>query len=293
MTIIYQRHRTYSLIVGDIKTGEGFEISNDLNISFDCTKTSSNKDKSNSCVIDVYNLSKEKQKWLEKPYIGVVLSVGYHDTTIKRLFSGQATSVSTTKSGTDTVTQITIGDAYVPLNHQTVTKVIPEGKTVGDCYKELGKIMGVDQTVLNGQNINTELLDGYPISGTCRQTFDELSNAYNVDWNVDGNVLRAYDADGTSTDDLNTAFVISRSTGMINLPYHISGDVRRTEKDKAKKEGVQVQILLNPELSPGSIVKIEDENFEGYYKISSLRSYGEWRGSPWYTDLRLEKKIKV
>ncbi|MNL75469.1 hypothetical protein D3C87_2012800 [compost metagenome] len=91
---------------------------------------------------------------------------------------------------------------------------------------------------------------------------------------------------------MNTAFVISRSSGLIDLPYFVQGDVRRKKDDKAKKAGVQVKILLNPEIVPGSIVKIEDENFNGFYKVSSLRSYGEWRGNDWYTDLRLEQKIK-
>ena len=80
---------------------------------------------------------------------------------------------------------------------------------------------------------------------------------------------------------------------MIERPYAVSGDLRRTAKDKAKKGGVQVKLLLNPDIVCGSIVKIEDDEYDGYYKVASLRSYGEYRGSNWYTELRLEDKIKV
>ncbi|MNQ49024.1 hypothetical protein D3C85_629150 [compost metagenome] len=292
MAIIYQRHRTYSLIVGD-RNGDGFEISNDLNISFDINKVSSNKDRTNNATIEVTNLSKERQKWLEQPYIGVVLSVGYHNTTVKRLFAGQAVNVSTRKSGIDTITQIQLGSGYVELNHQNISKVVPEGKTVKEAINETVKdIPGINRTVFNGVNINSPLLDGYPVSGTGREVLDELAKAYELDWNLDDGVLQVYDSSGTATDDLNTAFVISRSSGLIDLPYFVQGDVRRKKDDKAKKAGVQVKILLNPEIVPGSIVKIEDENFNGFYKVSSLRSYGEWRGNDWYTDLRLEQKIK-
>lgn len=293
MTIIYQKNRAYSLVVGDTRTGEGFEIANDLNISFDVNKSSSNKDRTNNCVIELYNLSKEKQKWLENEFIGVVLSAGYHDTAIKRLFAGQTTSITTRKNGTDTVTQIQLGSGYVELNHVTVSKVVPEGKTIKEVITELSKeIPGVSRTVFNGVNINSKVLDGYPLSGSNREVLDELAKAHELDWQLDDGVLYVHDSSGASTNDLNTAFVISRTTGMVNRPYAVSGDVRRTKKDPVKKGGVQVQILLNPEIVPGSIVKIEDENFEGYFKVSSLRSYGEWRGQDWYTDLRLEKLTK-
>lgn len=294
MAIVYQRNRAYSLSVGDLRSNEGWLIENNLNIRFDCTLTTNNKDKSNVCVIELYNLSREKQKWLEKDYIGVVLSAGYLDTSVKRLFSGQVTEVTTRKSGTDIITQIQLGDSYVELNQKTVGKLVEPGKTVKDVISEIAKeIPNVSRTVFNGLNIQSQVIDGYPLSGTVRQQLDEISKAYNIDYNIKDGVLSAYDSDGTSTDDLTTAYVISKDTGMIDLPYATSGDVRKSKKDKKKKERVTVKILLNPEIVPGSIVKIEDVNFGGYYKVVEVRSYGEYRGGDWYSELLLEVKVKV
>lgn len=294
MAIVYLRNKAYSLSVGDIKSNEGWLIENNLNIRFDFTLTSNNKDKSNQGIVEIYNLSREKQKWLENDYIGVVLSVGYLDTSVKRLFSGQATEVTTRKSGTDVITQIQLGDSYVELNQKTVGKLVEPGKTIKDVIAEIAKeIPGVSRTVFNGMNIDSQVIDGYPLSGTVRQQLDEISKAYNIDYNIKDGVLSAYDSDGTSTDDLTTAYVISKDTGMIDLPYATSGDVRKSKKDKKKKERVTVKILLNPEIVPGSIVKIEDVNFGGYYKVVEVRSYGEYRGGDWYSELLLEVKVKV
>lgn len=294
MAIVYQRNRAYVLQVGDTRSDEGWRIENNLNIRFDCTLTTNNKDKSNVCVIEIYNLSREKQRWLEKDYIGVVLSAGYLDTSVKRLFSGQATEVTTRKNGTDIITQIQLGDSYVELNQKTVGKLVEPGKTIKDVIAEIAKeIPGVSRTVFNGLNINSQVIDGYPLSGTVRQQLDEISKAYNIDYNIKDGVLSAYDSDGTSTDDLTTAYVISKDTGMIELPYATSGDVRKSKKDRKKKERVTVKILLNPEIVPGSIVKIEDINFGGYYKVVEIRSYGEYRGSDWFSELLLEVKVKV
>lgn len=294
MAIVYQRNRSYYLVVGDIKSDAGWLIENNLNIRFDCTKTTNNKDRSNSCVIELYNLSREKQKWLENDYIGVVLSAGYLDTTTRRLFSGQATMVTTRKSGTDVITQIQLGDSYKELNHKTLNKLVEPGKTIQDVIQEIAKdIPGVSRTVFNGLNIKSQVIDGYPLSGTVRQQLDEISRAHNVDYHIDDGVLYVYDTDGTSTDDLTTAYVISKDSGMIDLPYATSGDVRKSKKDKKKKPRVTVKILLNPEIVPGSIVKLEDENFGGYYKVVETRTYGEYRGGDWFTELLMEVKVKV
>ncbi len=293
MAIIYQKNRAYSLIIGDIETGDGFEVT-ELNISFDVSKSSSNKDKTNSCVIEVYNLSKEKQKLLEKDYIAAVLSAGYHDTAIKRLFAGQVTEATTRKSGTDSITQIRMGSSYTELNHSTLSKYVAPGKTYRDVLEEIRKeLPGVSRAVYNGTNLNNPVLDGYPLSGTAREMLDEISEAQQVEWHIDDGVLYANDMSGTSTDNLATSFIINKTTGLIELPYAVSGDRARAKKDPVKKTGVQMKILLNPEILPGSIILLEDDNFGGYYKVESTRTYGQWRSNDWYTDLRCSQKIKV
>ena len=293
MAIIYQKNRAYSLIIGDIETGDGFEIT-ELNISFDVSKSSSNKDKTNSCVIEVYNLSKEKQKLLEKDYIAAVLSAGYHDTAIKRLFAGQVTEATTRKTGTDSITQIRMGSSYTELNHSTLSKYVAPGKTYRDVLEEIRKeLPGVSRAVYNGTNLNNPVLDGYPLSGTAREMLDEISEAQQVEWHIDDGVLYANDMSGTSTDNLTTSFIINKTTGLIELPYAVSGDRARAKKDPVKKTGVQMKILLNPEILPGSIILLEDDNFGGYYKVESTRTYGQWRSNDWYTDLRCSQKIKV
>lgn len=294
MPLIYQKNRAYSLVFGDINTGDGWEVDSNLNISFDINKDSDNKKKVNNATIEVYNLAKERQELLEQEYIACVLSAGYEDTEIKRLFAGQVTRATTRKSGADSITQIQLGSSYTELNHNTLNKLVAPGRTYQDVIKELSnEIPGISRTVFNGVNINSQVIDGYPLSGTAREMLDEIGKAVDVEWQIDDGVLYVADAGGTHTDDLNTAFVISQDTGMIDRPYAVSGDVRRTTKDKAKKKGVQVKIELNPSIVCGSIIKLEDDQFDGYYKVAALRSYGEYRGNPWYTELRLENKVKI
>jgi hypothetical protein len=110
-----QINRAYELIVGNAVSGEGLQI-NDLQVTFDISKSNSNKDKTNSASIEIYNLSNDNLKLLDVDYPAAVFSAGYRDIGIKRLFAGQVTNVTTRKSGTDRITQILMGGAYTELD---------------------------------------------------------------------------------------------------------------------------------------------------------------------------------
>lgn len=285
-----QTNRIYSLIVGDAKTGDGWEIT-DLHITFDISKMSDNKQKNNSATIEIYNLSKEKQRFLERKYIGLVLSVGWLDTGLKRLFAGQVTEASTRKSGADVITILNVGVDYVELNHQTISKIVPEGSTYEDVIKEIAKELGTSRNVITGVNCKNPVIDGYPLSGTPRQMLDEVCRANQMDWSIDDKVLYVSDTTESYTTDINSVVVISQSSGLLDRPYLTTGDVNRSVKDKNKKRGLQFRCLIIPELVAGSLIKLEYEELTGYYRIDSMRIKGGWRVDDWFMDIKLTEKI--
>lgn len=288
-----QRHRQYRLIVGDYQTGNGLLIEQ-LQVTFDISKSTNNKNRTNSATIEIYNLSDESLKFLDTDYPAAVLEAGYLDTGgPKRLFAGQVTNVSTRKSGTDVVTQLTMGSGYTELNHETLSDVVPPGRNVREAIEQLRKSIGADRGVYNGTNLNNEIIYGYPLSGTPKEMLDELADKYNLDWQLDDGVLYVHDNDRASTEQFQLAYAFNDFTGMIERPYRVSGDRRRSKKDKAKKPGVQMKILLNPDIKAGDIVKIEEGLLKGWYKVDSLRHYGGWRSEQWSTELKLSSLEKV
>lgn len=293
--MIIQRNRVYELIIGDYKTGNGLLVK-DLQVTFDISKSTNNKNRTNSASIEVYNLSEESLKVLDTDYPAAVFSAGYLDTGgVKRLFSGQVTNVSTRKSGTDIVTQIQMGSGYTALNHDTLSDVVPPGNNVQDAIEKLRKAIGADRGVYNGANLNNEIIYGYPLSGTPKEMLDELAEKYQLDWQLDDGVLYVHDNDRAATEQFQLAYVISPFTGLIERPYRVSGDKRRSKKDKVKKPGVQMKILLNPEIKAGDIIKIEEGLLKGWYKVDSIRHSGGWRSEGWYTEIKgssLEKVVK-
>lgn len=290
-----QRNRQYRLIIGDYQTGDGLLIEQ-LQVTFDISKSTNNKNRTNSASIEIYNLSEESLKILDTDYPAAVFEAGYLDTGgPKRLFSGQVTNVSTRKSGTDIVCQIQMGSGYVELNHETLSDLVPPGNNVKDAIENLRKAIGADRGVYNGTNLNNELISGYPLSGTPKEMLDELAEKYQLDWQLDDGVLYVHDNDRPATEQYQLAYVISPFTGLIERPYRVSGDKRRSKKDKVKKPGVQMKILLNPDIKAGDIIRIEEGLLKGWYKIDSLRHSGSWRGENWYTEIKgslIEKVVK-
>ena len=291
----YQRNRVYSLIIGDAASGNALEI-HDLQVTFDISKSTNNKNRTNSASIEITNLSEDHLRVLDVDYPAAVFSAGYKDTGgVKRLFSGQVNNVSTRKSGTDRVTQITMGTGYTELNHQALSDVVPAGRDVKSAIESLRKSIGADRGVYNGTNLNSPIIYGYPLSGTPKEMLDELSEKYNLDWQLEEGVLYVHDNDRGNSENFNEAYVISKYTGLIELPYRVSGDRKRSKKDKAKKPGVQMKILLNSDIRAGDIIMLEDTLLNGWYKVTDLRHSGGWRSTHWVTEIRAEviKKVSV
>lgn len=291
---LIQRNRQYELIIGDYKSGDGLLIT-DLQVQFDISKTTDNKKKTNSASIEVTNLSLEHIKLLDTDYPAAVFSAGYKDTGgVKRLFAGQVTHVSTRKSGTDRISQLQLGTGYTELNHQTLSELVAPGQSVKEVAEAIRKnLPGVSRGVYNGTNLNNEILYGYPLMGTPKEMLDELAEKHALNWQVDDDTLYVNNNDRANTENFQQAYVISKYTGLIETAYRVSGDRRRSKKDKAKKPGIQMKILLNPDIRAGDIIYLEDTLITGWLKVDSLRHSGGWRSQNWYTEIKASSLEKV
>lgn len=289
----FQINRKYELIIGNYQSGDGLLIT-DLQITFDISKSSNNKDKTNSAAIEVYNLSDESLKILDTDYPAAVFSAGYRDIGLKRLFSGEVTLVSTRKSGTDRITQIVMGSGYQALNHQLLNQLTAPGRNVKDVLEEIRKaIPGVSRGVYNGTNLSNSLIYGYPLMGTPKDMLNELSQKYSLDYQLEDDVLYVHDKERANTENFGQAYVFSGTTGLIESPYRVDLQTRRSKKDKVKKQGVQFKSLLNPDIQAGDIVKLEDTELDGFYKVDDLRHNGSYRETPWYTEYKCTALDKV
>lgn len=288
-------NRGYKLVLGDYKNDpNNAALIENLQITFEVSKSISNKDKTNSATIEIYNLDEDTLALLDKEFIAADFYAGYENLSIKRLFAGEVVQVSTRKQGTDVVTQIRMGAGYSQVNLGILSGLVSPGRKVKEVYEELRKnVKGINRGVYNGANLNNPVIDGYPIYGNAKSELNKLSQATQTQWQIDGDVLYVSDSGKGWMKDNNQAIVISPDSGLIDLAYKVPAEGYKKKMDPSKVAGIQFQALINSDLIPGCIIKLEqgDAALDGFYTVNSSRFTGDFRGNAWFVECRCGKKI--
>lgn len=301
-----QRDRIYSLKIGDAE--DAIEI-NQLQIKFESIKTNDNTNKKNSSWVEITNLSDSRRKKLQHSNIVVSLDVGYADTGLYRLFTGQSFNIGDKnlvgwrdkRQATDIVTRIDVDELFTDLNYNNLSEFAPANSTIREVITRVASSMeGVSRKVLTGETINQRLIDGYQIQGSPRSMLDKLSKSYHLQWYIDNGSLYVSDVNDSHIKSNNDAYVLSQDSGLIGAPEFINETAKRNRKVvrnkknteiKEKPNGIQIVCLLNPSIVAGGVVKLEFDELTGFYIVDEVKHDGDFRGSRWYSTLRCTERI--
>ena len=288
--MIVQRDRNYLLRVG-IEGKKTLEITG-LHCTFKVQKSSDNKKKGNHASVSVYNLSDENRKAIESSKTTIALDVGYYDTGLYELFSGEVTDVETKRSGEDIFTTFTLDSAYTGLNHKLISKLIAPNTSIEDLFRQVAKLMPeITQTKFSGPSLKKKVVDGYPANGTPRQILTEVCDAYGLEWQIDSGILYVTDVTHAHMTDKQT-FVLNEMSGLIERPEVEEIEEQRSKNDKKKKgrKGLKIQCLLNPLIKSGGLIKLEFGDLTGLYKVIDVSHVGEVYGNTWMTTMTVGSK---
>lgn len=297
MNDLYQYDRVYQLVIGDknkpdeaIFIGYDYESQEDrsLQISFDISKkTDVKKGGISSAVIDIHNLPFDVMRRLQSSeHLAFEFRAGYKDTGAKLLLSGQVVQVSNKKSGTEWITTITAGEGFVELNQSKLRKGLPVGVTIEQAVEECRKLIpSLDRGIYSGVNKDRVLTDGYPLNGSAKQVLDDLCRASRIEYRVDRNALYISDESGIGTKDPEgEAYLLTQDTGLLDTPFWVQEDGTKLKKDKTRRQRLQFRCLLNANIVPASIVRIESPLITGVFKVNDCRYSGRYRNGEWVID---------
>lgn len=274
--------RKYLLQIGDSESGDGISINN-LQITFQVRKSINNKNKIDKASISIYNLSESSLAFLETEYAIAVFSCGYEkQDDVVRLFYGEITEIETKKKGVDRVTKIEITPSYSELTFKVMSELVPENGTVEDVFEVIRKQTSLGKGVYKGAGLARRIIYGYPLSGTPKEMLDRVCSIYNLQWKIEGESLYINDYSTVESDSQDLAPVISPSTGLLEKPYYFKDSDKKSTKDKKKTTGVKFTALINPNIIPGTLVRLDYEDESDYYKIEEVDYTGDFRGNNWY-----------
>jgi hypothetical protein len=267
MTVFWDRYAAVTLGGKDSGRAEKFE---ELRIIFQVEKTSESN--ANTAKISVYNLSSKGRALVEEKKAFVLLEAGYRNS-FAQLFIGDITRAYITRQGPDWVTTAECGDGALALRSTHVDKSYAPGTDYMDIIKDVAQSF-VDQgrvvigSLLGVKSEKTQ--SGLSVSGSSQKVLDELTGKQDLEWFIQDNTLQMMPKDSGSGLE---AVLLTPQTGLIGTPI-------KREVDGGA--GVEFKALLQPELVPGRMVKIESRQVNGFFKLRQVAFAGDTHGQPWY-----------
>ena len=244
----------------------------ELRIVFDVELTTSRG--INTCDVEIWNLGDKSIELIKSKGAMIALYGGYGDNP-PLLFRGSITrrgGVTVKRTRTDRIVTIKAGDgehvhqevlfnkAYDACSNQTV---------LSDLLKAFG--MGT----YGGRKLPEQYYPGgIAFSGLATRALDVLAQDAGVTWSMQRGMVQ-FLAEGETTK--RTAVLLSKDSGLIGSP----------EFDD--KGNLKLVSLLNPDIVPGRLLKVESMEVEGFFKAKKVVHKGDTHGKAWFSEIEAKR----
>lgn len=242
----------------------------------------------------INNLADTTANKIRKEYDRVVLQAGYPGN-LATIFEGEIVQKRKGRENpTDTYLNILAKEGQKAYSYAVISKTLAAGHTFRDqvdaCLETL-KPFGIAAGFIADLG-QTKMPRGRAMFGMVREQLRWICASTDTHWRITGNKLEIVKNGETRPGD---AVVLNSRTGLIGMPTQTMG-------------GIEVRCLLNPQIKPGSLVKIDQASIQtqqislnygaqaqnemippidadGLYKVIRLIHHGDTRGTDWYTDI--------
>jgi len=294
----YQYLRTWRLLVTNTNSVSGSRTSldlSDLRITFSIKRT--NYQTPNIADIKVYNMSSETIKEIRSGFKRISFQAGYGKDNEGVIFAGniQQTLVGR-DTGTDTYIQFIASDGSQAYNYAFINKSLVSGTTAQNDLNESIKTLkeyGVQPSLNTNLGATQKRPRGKVLYGNTKDVIRTTTRTTNNNWTIENEQLVIIPVSGYLN---GQAVEINETNGMIGSPQQTL-------------DGVNVKCLLNPKLSIGTRVKLNNNqikgfvldlqgegsaknipnslNSDGVYFVGVIEYTGDTRGPEWYSTLTM------
>lgn len=231
---------------------------------------------SNKSTVSVWNLSEDSRGMIEREAGKgtMVLEAGYKDA-LATLFVGDIEKVEMRRVGPDIETRIEAGDGERQLVEAHVEISLGTGATDFQIMDAAMKNLSLSRT-FSGKLENylagavaAPRQNGFAYSGTVADLIDQIVRKNGWVWSVQGGAIQIREKGDTSG---RVAVLLTDQTGLIGIP-------NKTEN------GFKAEALLNPDLEPGRLVRIQSALLDGEvtYMVKGVDHVGDTHGEKWQT----------
>jgi len=272
-------------IISPKEDNRGFS---DLRVSFSIKKTLESKE--NEADIEIYNVSKDSYKLLQKTnetYL-VQLAVGYGEIK-DSLFLGNIENSSYYREGPNWILNIKGKDGQENIQDTIINKSYREGFTVKDVLLDMidssnvipeGAYKNARKWIEENLSSNTKTQNGLTISGRLLDEVNKLLAEVGAFLSIQDEKAQIIFNNSSTKDDI---VLLSPSTGLIGSPT-----------DKGSEEGIEFKCLLIPLIKPGAVVRIQSKTINNdFYRIDNVIYKGDTHGNDWFCKCEATKPSNI
>lgn len=208
--------------------------------------------------------------------VTVRLEAGYGEQ-LGQIFFGVLRKVSSWREGADWKTQISGGDAERSITTAKISKTFVKGTPLSTVVRELVATMGVGkgglQNTLNALDVTGFLTGGqalqkaFTMHGDSATELEQFLRSCGLEWSIQDGAFYAGPA-GTPTFP-GEGPLLTPDTGLLEVP----------QIDKNGK--ISGKALLNPDLLPGRVFRIESTRVTGNFICEKTQHQGTSNGDDW------------
>lgn len=294
--------REINLLAGE-EGKQGVLVTEQLRVEA-CIRKTLKKDPNHS-TIKIYNLTRETSDKLTKPNTRIILHAGYtQQGGAVMIASGEVLQGVRYKSGVDVITEIEIGDGFIPIRDTLVSISYQAGTSAKSVLSGIARQMNLVLRKMPEVQ-DKPYTEGFAYMGQAFRGLDRVCAYLGAEWSIQNNELQIIKRGGTAK---KYGVVLRSSNGMIGSPEMsvrtfsekraIEQGVKQGErvivvesesskKDKLRVYGYNVSSYLLPTIEAGDLVQLDTQSVKGWFRVDELEHKIDSRGGDFRTDLML------
>lgn len=250
----------------------------------------------NHAYIRITNLSDKTSDAIFQEGAPVTIYAGYHEGPYGEIFAGETREMRRGKmNGVDKYHDILAVDSHAAYAYAEVHKTLDKGSSIKDVIQEAAKAMeqqGVQIGDLS-QIKDVKLHKAITMNGMARDILRWATESIDASWSIFNGKLQIVPNDGSAKG----SYTINGDSGMVGMP-------------EQTLTGVNIRILMNPNIKMDQMVQVDSKSIQQYmrksashgdlptlkgvvpgiavdgeYKVIRIDHDGSVQGQEWYTTL--------
>lgn len=269
-----------------VKTGKQ-GIENVLNVSnlrviFKIKKTK--KTTENGCELEIYNLNENSRNLFSTIGNFIHLEAGYYQGEgLALMFLGSIVDYEIVIAPPNVITKVKAKDGLAATQGKTFNASYNPNAIAGNVLTDIAKSLGIPQKLTDKvksilDSKNKRFTNGLVLSGDTKKALNQISEFLGIEWSIQNNVLKFVGKDLT---DESQVIKLNSQSGLIGSP------VKKSKlSDQTKKNGYEINSLLNAYYEPTKPIVIESKNLSStVFRIEEVTHIGDTYGNDWNSKL--------